>query len=484
MPYLEPDPRDPRGLRADAPLLDAWLTNTERAEAGQLTPMITPGHKQRRDLTGSVVAGDAPLYGALDTIKHADALRADGEARAARLWGADWCRFSVAGSTHGNQALALAVGAPGQEVIITRILHRSLLLGLMLAGLRPVWVRPEMDPASGLPTAVATGTVRAALAAHPQACAVFLGDPSYVGTIGDLAGHAAAAHEAGVPLVVDAAWAAHLGFHPDLPPHAIAAGADAMVTSAHKALPAMTQGALVLARTERLDAARLDRAFEATHTTSPAGSIMASIDASRALLARDGKDLCARLLRGVAATKQRLRKVPGLGVLDGPGVEPTKLVVLLAGTGAHGKDVEADLIAAGMPPEMADRDTVVPIVTIADDEDQLAAFADTFAASVERHRGVPRYPVATAAWTVEPQTVLAPREAFFAANQTVPADAAVGRVSAELIAPYPPGVPVLAPGELITSEALSALREVHADGGRIAYAADPTLTTLQVIRNG
>ena len=481
MPHLEPDPRDPRGLRADAPLLDAWLTVTEQAEAGQLTPMITPGHKLRHDLTGSVVAGDAPLYGALDTIKHADALREDGEARAARLWGADWCRFSVAGSTHGNQALALAVGAPGQEVIITRILHRSLLLGLVLAGLRPVWVRPEMDPASGLPTAVATGTVRAALAAHPEACAVFLGDPSYVGTIGDLAGHAAAAHEAGVPLVVDAAWAAHLGFHPDLPPHAIAAGADAMVTSAHKALPAMTQGALVLARTDRLDAARLDRAFEATHTTSPAGSIMASIDASRALLARDGKDLCARLLRGVAAAKQRLRQVPGLGVLDGPGVEPTKLVILLAGTGAHGKDVEADLIAAGMPVEMADRDTVVPIVAIADDEDQLAAFADTFAGCVERHRGAPRFPVATAAWTVEPQTVLAPREAFFAANQTVPADAAVGRISAELIAPYPPGVPVLAPGELITAEALNALREVHADGGRIAYAADPTLATLQVI---
>ena len=335
VPYLD-DPRDPRGLRADAPLLDAWLTFTDRVEAGGFTPMITPGHKQRRDLVGSVIAGDAPLYGALDSIKHADVLRADGEARAARLWGADWCRFAVAGSTHGNQALALAVGSPGQEVIITRILHRSLLLGLVLAGLRPVWVRPEMDPGSGLPAAVAVGTVRVALAAHPQACAVFLGDPSYVGTIGDLAGHAAVAHEAGVPLIVDAAWAAHLGFHPDLPPHALAAGADAMVTSAHKALPAYTQAALVMARTERLDPARLERAFDATHTTSPAGSIMASTDAARALLARDGKDLCARLLRGVTAARHRLRQVPGLDVLDGPGVEPTKLVVLLAGTGAHG----------------------------------------------------------------------------------------------------------------------------------------------------
>jgi arginine decarboxylase len=366
-------------------------------------------------------------------------------------------------------------------VIITRTLHRSLLLGLVMAGLMPVWVRPEIDPRSGLPAAVAVQTVRDALAAHPGACGVILGDPSYVGTTGDLAGHARAAHEAGVPLIVDAAWAAYLGFHPDLPRHAIAAGADAMVTSAHKTLPAYTQGALVLARTERLDVARLNRAFEATHTTSPAGSIVASIDASRALLARDGHRLCAQLLDGVATARARLREVPGVDVLDGPGVDPAKLVVLLAGTGAHGGLVEADLIAAGMPVEMGDRDTVVPIVTMADDEKRIAAFTGELIAAIERHRGRPRRPAATAAWTVRPLTVLAPREAFFARNETVAADAAVGRISAELVAPYPPGVPVLAPGELITAEALAALREVAAGGGRIAYAADPTLDTFQVV---
>jgi arginine decarboxylase len=474
------DPRDPRGLRSDAPLLDAWLRFTAQAEAGLLNPMAVPGHKQRQDLTGAVTGGDAPLYGALDTIKHADVLLGDAEDRAARLWGADWCRFSVAGSTHGNQALALAVGSPGQEVIVTRCLHRSLLLGLVLAGLRPVWVQPERHP-SGLPAAVAVHTVREALASHPGACAVFLGDPSYVGTTGDLAGHAQAAHEAGVPLVVDAAWAAHLGFHPGLPPHAIAAGADAMVTSAHKALPAYTQGALVLARTGLLDPARLDRAFEATHTTSPAGTITASIDAARALLARDGTALCARLLRLAAAARQRLAGVPGVGVLDGPGVEPTKLVVLLAGAGAHGNAVEADLIAAGMPVEMADRDTIIPILTIADDEAAVDRFTGVLVAAIERHRGAPRPPVPSPAWTVTPQVALPPREAFFAPNETVGADAAAGRISAELVAPYPPGVPVLAPGEIITAEALAALRAAHAEGGRIAYAADPTLATFQVI---
>jgi arginine decarboxylase len=462
-------------------LLDGWLASMTAEAAGRLTSMCTPGHKQRQDLTGAVVAGDTPLYGGLDTIKHADTLLGEAESRAARLWGADWCRFSVAGSTHGNQALALAVGAPGQEVIVTRCLHRSLLLGLVLAGLRPVWVLPERDPGTGLPAAVAVRTVRDALAAHPEACGVFLGDPSYVGTTGDLAGHADAAHEAGVPLIVDAAWAAYLGFHPDLPPHAIAAGADGMVTSAHKTLPACTQGALVFARTQLLDRARLDRAFEATHTTSPAGSISASIDASRALLARDGKQLCGRLLHLVAGVRRRLAEIPGVAVLDGPGVDPAKLVVLLAGAGADGYAVEADLIAAGMPVELGDRDMIVPIITMADTEDTVARFASTLEAIIERRRGPARRPEPSPAWSVSPEMAIPPREAFFAPNDTVAAGAAVGRISAELVAPYPPGIPVLAPGEVITRDALAALREARAQGGRIAYAADPSLATFQVI---
>jgi lysine decarboxylase len=183
----------------------------------------------------------------------------------------------------------------------------------------------------------------------------------------------------------------------------------------------------------------------------------------------------------VAWAKKQLVQVPGVRVLDGPGVEPTKLVVLLAGTGAHGYAIENDLVAAGMPVESADRDTVIPIVTIADDEERVAAFLDVLVASIEGNRGTPRTPNIAASWTVVPDTVLSPREAFFADNETVPATAAAGRVSAELIAPYPPGVPVLAPGELITADAIDSLRQVQADGGRIAYAADPSLETFQVI---
>jgi arginine decarboxylase len=237
----------------------------------------------------------------------------------------------------------------------------------------------------------------------------------------------------------------------------------------------------VLARTDRLDPARLDRAFEATHTTSPAGTILASIDAARELLARDGEALSGRLLAAVAAARARLAAVPGLAVLDGPDIEPGKLVVLLAGTGAHGHRVEAELIAAGMPVEMADRDTVVPIVTLADEPEHVAQFTDALVAAIERHRSAPRQPAPGLAWGLAPQVVLPPRDAFFAPHETVPADAAPGRVSAELVAPYPPGVPVLAPGELVTADIVAALRAVLADGGRVAYAADPSLRTLQVV---
>jgi arginine decarboxylase len=415
-------------------------------------------------------------------MKQSGGLLADAEHRAAAFWGADWCRFSVGGSTHGNQALALAVGAPGDEVVVARTLHRSLLLGLVLAGLRPIWVRPDVDAATGLPLGVPVAAVERALADHPAAVAVFLGDPSYVGTVGDLRGHADVAHASDVPLVVDAAWGAHFGLHPSLPPHPLAAGADAVVVSAHKTLPAVSQAALVLARTERLDPGRLDRAFDVTHTTSPAGAILASIDASRALLARSGSALAERLVGAVTEARRRLAAVPGLAVLQGPHVDATKLVVLLAGTGAHGVAVEADLLGAGFPVEMADRDTVVAVATLADDPGTVAAFADALVESVERRRGAPRGVVPTATWTVDPEQVAPPREGFFAPQVAVPVADAVGRVAAELVAPYPPGVPVLAPGERITAAALGALLAARDDGVRIAYATDPALATLQVLR--
>ncbi len=470
-------PTDPRSLRSDAPLLDAWLRFHESAP----TPFTIPGHKQRHDLVGDVVAGDVPLYGGLDTMKLSTGVLAEAEARAARLWGADVCRFSTGGATHANQALAMTVGSHGGTVIVSRTLHRSLLIGLVLAGLTPVWVRPEVDAVTGLPLGVSPETVAVALAARPEAQAVFVGDPSYVGTIGDVQGLAQAAHAHDVPLIVDAAWAAHFGFHPDLPPHPLQCGADAMVTSAHKMLPAWSQAALVLARTDRIDPGRLDAGVEATATTSPAGAILASTDASRALLERDGRELLAEAIAATRTVRDRLKQVEGLTVLDGPSVDPVKLTLVLSGTGADGNAIEQDLIAAGMPVESADRDVLTAVVTLADTKETLARLADCVAVSIDRHRGDPRPPVEPAAYSVEPAVVIPPREAFFAAAEPIAANDAVGRVSAELIAPYPPGIPVLAPGEEVTPAVLEALVRARTAGIRIAYAADNTLSTIRVV---
>lgn len=470
-------PTDPRRLRDDAPLLDAWLRFQEAAP----TPFTIPGHKQRHDLVGDVIAGDVPLYAGLDTMKLTAGVLLDAEARAAALWGADVCRFSTGGATHANQAIALAVAGDGDEVVVSRTLHRSMLLGLVLAGLTPVWVRPEVDPATGLPLGVAPEAVQAALSRHPAARAVFVGDPSYVGTVGDVAGLAEVAHGFGVPLVVDAAWAAHFGLHPALPQHALQLGADAIVASAHKSLPSYSQAALLLARTERIDPARFDAGFEATATTSPAGSILASIDAARALLARDGEELLTPVIGAVRAARDRLSGIAGLHVLDGPGVDPLKLTLVLAGTGANGNAIERDLLAAGMPVESADRDVLIALVSLADTRQSIDGLVAALTASIERHRGAPRAIVGAASYRVDPIAAMAPRQAFFAPAEAVAFDAAIGHVSAELIAPYPPGIPVVAPGEQITTAVLDALEQARASGVRIAYAADPTLRTLRVI---
>ncbi|HEX5016418.1 MAG TPA: aminotransferase class V-fold PLP-dependent enzyme [Actinomycetes bacterium] len=473
---------DPLELRDHAPLLDGWLSYRAMGS----TPFGTPGHKQRLDLVGPVVRDDIPLYGGVDTIRQQRGAIAEADERLARAWGADWGRISVGGSTHGNQTLMLALCRPGDVVVVTRTLHRSLLLGMVLAGVTPVWVRPDVDETTGLPTRVPVDRVERALDAHPEAKAVFLVEPTYVGTVSDVAAHAQAAHARGLPLVVDQAWGAYFGFHPDLPPHALQAGADAMVTSAHKTLPAYTQSAFVLARTDRIDRHRLDRAYEATATTSPSGTIAASADAARALMERDGERLLGHLIRIVDHARERLGAVPGVVLLDDVVgsdviVDRVKLAINVSGTGASGLAVEEDLVAKGMPVELADLDTVVPIISVNDDIVSVDAFVDEVHASVDRQRREPRPVLPSISWTVDPDVVMSPRDAYFAEHRTVSVEEAIGQVSAELVAPYPPGIPVLAPGERVTAEAVAGLQEVMSHGTQVRYAADPTLRTLQVV---
>lgn len=468
----------------DMPLQSAVLAFL--ADPG--APFTTPGHKRAPGLVDPLLACDLPLAaGADDTQLSADRL-GRAERLAAALWGAEHCRFAVNGSTQGNQALVLAAGRPGDRVAVSRTVHKSLFAGILLAGLEPVWMHPAIDAATGLTAGLPVAEVRRALERDVRALLVV--EPAYSGILSDVPAIAALADRAGIPLIVDQAWGAHLGLHPGLPANALQQGADAMVISVHKTLAAFTQGAMLFANGRRLDLRQVDAAFDLLNTTSPSAAIYGSLDRARHLMATGGHERLERALALARRARTALADVAGLHLLDDDAVQrhpaahavdPLKLVLSLAGTGADGFDVERDLLRDGVRVEMADRDTIVPLLTIGDDEESVDRLVAGLRRSLAARRGPARPPVASVAWRARPQAAMTPREAFFAPTERVDADRAVGRVSAETAAPYPPGIPALAPGEIITEPLLRGLQAEADAGTRVAYCSDPTLRTVLVV---
>jgi len=472
-------------LRSSAPLLDAYLSYFE----GDLTPFTIPGHKQRAAQIdqglGAVVDADIPLYGGLDEIKLTNQVLKKSEALAADLWGSDFARFSTGGSTHANQAVILSLGKPGDKVALSRTAHRSVLSALVLAGLEPIWLTPEIDASTGVPLGIPVSELERAIAEKP--IALLLTEPGYLGTISDLGPLIKKAHEHSIPVIVDAAWGGHFGFHPDLPRHVIQLGADALITSVHKALPGYSASALLLARTNMLSADRLEQSFETTHTTSPAGAPLASIDAVRALLQNRGEELLGILLANIAEFKASVQSHFDLPIFlsasDFPAgrFDPAKVVLRANQLGAHGVEIENLLIKEGIRVEMADRDTLVFIATLADTKEDFKKLAQTMIEILKSVAG-PARPSATAlSWSVIPQVAISMRDAYFADTELVSAQAAIGRVSADLIAPYPPGVAVVAPGEVLTEQIVNGLITSQRAGVRIAYATDSTLGNFRVV---
>ncbi|TSA53333.1 MAG: hypothetical protein D4R44_03825 [Actinobacteria bacterium] len=452
-----------------------------------MTPFSVPGHKQQTSILdaglGQLVDVDIPLYGGLDEVKLSKGTLAAAEKLAADCWSGEWARFSTGGSTHGNQALLLAIATPGARIAIARTAHRSLISALVLTGIEPIWLTPEIDQGTGIPLGISATELSRGLEQSPTA--VFLTEPGYLGTLSPLKELINLTHERDIPIIIDQAWGAHFGFHPALPAHAMSLGADAMVTSIHKNLPGYSAASLLVAKTDRISWARLEQGFEVTHTTSPAGAPLASIDGVRALLQLRGPELLGRLLENIAEMKRELRQHFGFDLFLDPTQFPqerfdlTKLILHTPPFGGDGVSIERALLAHGVRVEMADRDTVIPVVTIADDARTFRLLTSALKGSI-----VPSTSreVATAlSWRIAPTFGVGIREAFFLPSEMVSAKAATGRVSADLIAPYPPGVPVVAPGEVLTQEILVGLAEVAAEGVRLAYSTDPTLATYRVL---
>jgi lysine decarboxylase len=472
-------------LRNIAPLLDAYLAYFERKRS----PFTVPGHKQNASRLdaglGALVDSDVPLYGGLDEIKLTNKVLARAEKLAADFWGADFARFSTGGSTHANQAVIFALGKPGDKVAVSRTAHRSVLSALVLAGLEPLWLTPEIDKATGIPLGIPDSELKRVLPEKP--IALLLTEPGYLGTLSDIRALVDLAHAHSMPVVIDAAWGGHFGFHEGLPAHALQMGADALVTSVHKALPGYSASALLLAQTKFLSAQRLEQSFETTHTTSPAGAPLASIDATRALLQTRGTELLTELLGNVAYFKEKVQSDFSLPIFlnasDFPAgrFDPAKIILRANQLGASGVAIESALGEHGVRVEMADQDTVVFLATLADTRADFDEVADLLIEIAHLQQSAPR-PTATAlSWSVVPTIGISMREAYFASTEMVSATDAVGQVSADLIAPYPPGVAVIAPGEILTEQIVQGLSASQKAGVRIAYATDPTLGKFRVV---
>ena len=473
-------------LRKSAPLLDAYLSyfETER------TAFTIPGHKQKAhrldEGLGAVVDTDTPLYGGLDEIKLTEGTLKKSEALAASLWGADFARFSTGGSTHANQAIILALGKPGDKVAVTRTAHRSVLSALVLTGLEPIWLTPEIDQATGVPTGIPVSELERVLDQKP--IALLLTEPGYLGTISELSALVKKAHEISIPVIIDAAWGGHFGFNGRLPQHVLQLGADALITSVHKALPGYSASALLLAQGKLLNLDRIEQSFETTHTTSPAGAPLSSIDGCRALLQTRGHELTGQLLDHVDAFKEAVQanfdETIFLNAADFPSgrFDPVKIVLRANTLGLSGVDVERELQKVNIRVEMADQDSIVFLATLADNADDFKILENTLIPILKTLQGPTRKTQTSLSWSVVPTVAMSIRDAYFADTEFVSAKDAVGRISADLIAPYPPGVAVVAPGELLTEQIVNGLAETQKAGVRIAYASDSTLATYRVTR--
>jgi len=402
----------------------------------------------------------------------------------ADAYGAKESFFLVNGSTVGNQAALMAVGGPGKKILIARNSHRSVVGGLILNGSIPVYLPVNVDPELGITTSVSPEVLREYLDKN-DVDAVFLTNPNYYGVSGNIRELVDIVHEHGLPIVVDEAHGAHFHFHQALPLSAVDAGADLVVQSTHKTLSSMTQSSWMHMNGDLVDVELLKAALRTLQSSSPNYVLMASLDVARMQMATEGAELLSSALNVAQYLREAINEIPGLqcfgrervgkyGIFD---VDLTKITITVLGLGLTGYKVEQLLNdELGVEVELSDPNNILAFVTIGDDYDNADKLIKAMSNLSERFFGkLP--PLETAAvhtFPVLPEVVLTPREAFFAEN--------VGAISAESVVLYPPGIPVIAPGERITEESFDYVMKRKEEGAEVQGTADPELEFIQVLK--
>ncbi|HSN06471.1 MAG TPA: aminotransferase class V-fold PLP-dependent enzyme [Candidatus Angelobacter sp.] len=408
---------------------------------------------------------------------------------AARAWGSARTWFLANGSSQGNKTACLALAGIGTTIVAQRSVHSSVVDGLMLSGLDAGFVQPSVDHALGIAHGVTPASLEAALVAHPDAVAAFVVSPSYFGACADVAALADVAHRHGAALVVDEAWGAHLGFHPELPVNAVRLGADVVIASMHKLGGSLGQTALLHlghGPTARRLEPLLDRAFRSLQSTSESSVLLASLDLARRQIAVHGTSAITASLAAAARLRERVTAdgrfrdaTPRIASYpDVVGVDPLRVVIDVRSGGISGHEARSLLFQElGRHVEMATDDVVVAVIGAGTAPD-----VDGLADALLRLPSLPASGRSHIALPDPGPRRMTVREAWFAPTEVVAAEAAVGRVSADSVAAYPPGIPNLMPGEEITGATLEFLRETAAAPfGWVRGALDEDVTHVRVV---
>jgi arginine/lysine/ornithine decarboxylase len=481
------------------PLFDAMVGLAESRKVS----FHTPGHKSGKGISTRFRKFVGPKIFSIDltTLDEVDSLHKprgvikEAQELAAKAYGADRSYFLVNGTTGGNQAMILAACNPGDQVLIARNAHKSVLAGLILSGAQPVFYSPPVDERLRIMLNVTFDDTKAAIDAHPECKVLFLTSPNYYGICADLERIVPYAHEKGLVVLVDEAHGPHLKFHPELPASALEAGADMCVQSTHKIIGGMTQASMLHAMATRVNLPMLTNVLRFVQTTSPSYILMASLDLARMQMATEGPKLLDKAIRLAKEARARINKIPGLFCLGKETVtgtlfsqmgdlDVTKLTITVNALGLSGYQVSQILNARyHIQVEMADPFHILVIVSIGDRQDDLRRLVEALREIAKEHAS----PAAPSALASEPlpvfahEAVITPREAFFADQEYIPLDQSIGKVSSEIVTVYPPGIPVLVPGEIVTAEAVAYLKRMLILGATVD-GLDETNSWIGVVR--